>query len=121
MEKYKIYNYKGYWPIVQYDSELNVLIGRICGIDDMITFKCQSVDEIRKTFEDAVNEYLAICEKIGKKPEKPLSGKLLVRIDPSIQREISNVANMARKSVNRWVCDVITNAIASTRNTIESH
>jgi hypothetical protein len=48
----------------------------------VIGFHNVSVQELRTAFHEAVDDYLATCEKIGRPPQKPYSGKLMLRIPP---------------------------------------
>ena len=72
--------YKGYTARIEFDEHYNILIGRLLGISDIIAFHADNVTELRTAFEEAVEDYLECCEKIGKLPEKPVSGKMLLRV-----------------------------------------
>jgi predicted HicB family RNase H-like nuclease len=67
--------YKEYIGTVEYSEEGNCLFGRIAGIRDIISYEGESVAEIRKAFEEAVDDYLAHCAEVGKEPNKPYSGQ----------------------------------------------
>ena len=67
---------KGYAGTVEYSEADNILFGRITGIDDIISYEGESVSELRKAFEDSVDDYLALCQSIGKAPNRAYSGKL---------------------------------------------
>jgi predicted HicB family RNase H-like nuclease len=56
----------------------------LLGIQDIIGFHADNVAALRTAFEEAVEDYLDVCEKIGKSPEKPVSGKILLRVPPEI-------------------------------------
>ena len=62
--------YKGYSANIEYSAEDKVLYGKIDGIGDLVTFESENVDGIEGAFHDAVDDYLAFCEQIGKAPEK---------------------------------------------------
>ncbi|OGQ95655.1 MAG: DNA repair protein [Deltaproteobacteria bacterium RIFOXYD12_FULL_57_12] len=67
--------YKGYAARIVYSDEDACFIGHIAGIKDIVGFHAESVKELRAAFEDAVNDYLATCEKLGRAKEK-MSAKL---------------------------------------------
>jgi len=75
-------SYKGYTARVEYDERDNIFVGRILGIRSIISFHGETVAELRAEFEHAVKDYLAECKKEGLHPEKPASGKLLLRVPP---------------------------------------
>ena len=97
--------YKGYTGIVEYDDEAEIFHGEVANLRDVITFQGRSVDELRRAFEESVDDYLAWCAERGKEPDKPFSGKFMVRIDPGIHREISTAAQKSGKSLNAWVAE----------------
>ena len=49
--------------------------------------------------------YLAFCNERGEKPEKPFSGKFLVRVSPDVHRAASVAAARDGKSLNAWVAE----------------
>ena len=61
--------YKGYTGSVDYSEEDNCLYGKVLGMSkDMITYEGQDVNELRKDFEGAIDDYLALCKANGKAP-----------------------------------------------------
>lgn len=57
--------YKGYSAHVEYSDEDGCFIGHIAGIRDVVGFHGESVAELRAAFEEAVDDYLATCEKLN--------------------------------------------------------
>lgn len=55
--------YKGYVGCYEFDEEKNLFYGKVSDIEDLITFQGKSIKEVKASFEDAVNEYLAWCKK----------------------------------------------------------
>ena len=74
--------YKGYFARVEFDDEANIFHGEVINLRDVISFEGESVDELRKAFIDSVEDYLEFCAERGEDPEKPYSGKFLVRVGP---------------------------------------
>ena len=70
--------YRGYAARIEYSDEDQCLIGHIAGINDVVGFHGDSVAELRTAFEEAVEDYLEACEKLGRAPQKPYSGKLML-------------------------------------------
>jgi predicted HicB family RNase H-like nuclease len=65
--------YKGYIGQFNYDENIDLFEGSIANIKDLILFQGKSIESLRFAFQDAVNDYIIWCKKIGKEPEKPFS------------------------------------------------
>ena len=103
--------YKGYTGTVLFDADDRIFHGRLMGITDVITFEGTSVNELEKDFRSAVDEYLKTCEKLGREPEKPFSGRFMVRVPPELHCAIALAAKRDRKSVNAWVAEICENHV----------
>lgn len=103
--------YKGYQGEVEYDSQASVFHGELINIRDVVTFEGRSVDELEQAFRESVDDYLAFCAVRGEAPEKPYSGKFIVRLSPELHRKLAVYARAKDKSLNRWVREVLEEAI----------
>ncbi|MCI5165302.1 MAG: type II toxin-antitoxin system HicB family antitoxin [Candidatus Electrothrix sp. GM3_4] len=104
-------NYKGYAAKIEFDPEDNILFGNIIGIRDTVGFHGESVSEIKDAFHEAVDFYLESCEKAGREPNKPFSGKFMVRVDSSLHGKVAAAAVNAGKSLNKWVAETLEQAV----------
>ena len=66
--------YKGYAARIEYDDEDGIFVGRLAGIRDGVGFHADSVEELRAAFQEAVDDYVETCTKIGKEPQRAYSG-----------------------------------------------
>lgn len=105
-----VMNYKGYAARIEYSDEDQLLIGHVAGIRDMIGFHAQSVPQLRSAFEEAVDDYLDTCARLGREPQKAYSGKLSLRLEPTLHASVAQKAELADKSINQWVSDVLSQA-----------
>lgn len=103
--------YKGYTARVEYDERDNVFVGRLLGIRSIISFHGETVAELRAEFECAVKDYLADCKREGVYPEKPASGKLLLRVPPEVHGRALVAAQAAGKSLNQWATELLQHAV----------
>ena len=78
--------YKGYVARVEYDDEARLFHGQVMNLRDVITFQGRSVAQLRKALRDSVDDYLAFCAQRGEAPERPFSGKVLLRLSPKVHR-----------------------------------
>jgi predicted HicB family RNase H-like nuclease len=102
--------YKGYAARIEYSDEDGCFVGHIAGIKDVIGFHAESVKELRSAFEEAVEDYLATCEKAGRAPQKPYSGKLMLRVPPEVHARAAMMAEAHGMSINQWASDVLSKA-----------
>lgn len=102
--------YRGYAARIEYSDEDGCFIGHIAGIKDIIGFHGESVKELRAAFEEAVNDYLSTCEKSGRAPQKPYSGKLMLRVPPEIHARAAMMAEAHGMSLNQWAAEVLSRA-----------
>ncbi len=58
--------FKGYSARIEYSDEDSCFVGRIAGIRDVVGFHAESVAELRSAFHEAVDDYLATCDKLGR-------------------------------------------------------
>ena len=103
--------YKGYFAKVEFDDEASIFYGEVINLRDVITFQGQAVDELRQAFRDSVDDYLEFCAERGEEPEKPYSGKFVIRVEPELHKTVAILARKGGKSLNAWVHDALTNAL----------
>jgi predicted HicB family RNase H-like nuclease len=97
-----ILRHKGYAARVEFDADDGIFFGRIAGIEDGIGFHADSVIGLVAAFEDAVDDYLEICARVGKAPERPYSGKMMLRVSPETHAKAALAAKLAGKSLNQF-------------------
>lgn len=102
-----VMNFMGYTARIEYSDEDGLLIGHLAGIKDVVGFHGESVSELRAAFEEAVIDYLDTCAKLGRAPQKAYSGKLSLRLEPGLHASVAVEAELAHKSINQWVADVL--------------
>jgi predicted HicB family RNase H-like nuclease len=95
--------YKGYAGKISYCQEDQVFYGTILGINDLITFEGKSVEELILSFKEAIEDYLEMCKKHSKEPEKTYKGQFNVRINPDLHKDIALKSAMQNISLNQYV------------------
>lgn len=105
--------YKGYTGSVSFDAEDNSFYGKVLGLRrDGILFEGSSADEIRKDFEESIDEYLESCAQRGVAPEQPYSGKLVIRMESDLHGEAAERAASLGISLNEFITRAIKGALA---------
>ena len=106
-------SYKGYLARVEFSEEDDCFVGHIVGIRDVVGFHGESVSELRAAFEEAVDDYLETCERLGKEPQRPYSGKIMLRLDPALHAKAAISAQAQGKSLNVWAQEALQKALSS--------
>ena len=99
--------HKGYTARIEFDDRDDIFVGRVLGLRAVISFHGETVAELRSEFEVAVDEFLRDCKEQGIRPEKPASGKLMLRVPPEIHGAALIAAQAAGKSLNQWATEVL--------------
>ena len=99
--------YKGYTAFVEFDSEAKIFHGEVADLRDVVTFQSADAEELEAEFHRSVDEYLAFCREIGKQPEKPFSGKFVVRIPKKLHQAAFLSAQVQKQSLNAFIAGAI--------------
>jgi len=97
--------YKGYIGVVEFDDEAGIFHGEVVNTRDVITFQGKAVAEIKKAFRESIDDYLEFCKQRGEEPDKPFSGKLVLRMKPSLHRALAVEARRGKKSLNSLIVE----------------
>ena len=99
--------YKGYFAKVEFDDDAGIFHGEIINLRDVIIFEGETAKELKQAFQDSVDDYLEFCAERGEDPEKPYSGKFVVRVEPELHKNITIEARKAGESLNVRISDAI--------------
>lgn len=112
--------YQTYYGKAQLDTETGLFHGEVLGIRDVVTFQGKSPDELKSAFRDSVDDYLAFCHERKEEPDKPFSGKFLMRISPDVHKRLSILAEMAGVSLNQFVAESLARIAAQAPSAADS-
>jgi len=99
--------YKGYAARIEYSDEDQCLVGHIAGISDIVGFHGDSVEEMRVAFQEAVDHYLEACKARNVSPNKPYSGKIMIRVTPELHAKVAMAAAARGKSINALAAEAL--------------
>ena len=102
--------FKGYADRIEYSDEDGCFVGHIAGINDIVGFHGESVAKLRAAFKEAVIDYLDTCEKLKRPPQKPYSGKLMLRVPPEVHAAVAMAAEARGKSIYQWAAETLADA-----------
>lgn len=103
--------YKGYHASIEFDADDNLFVGEVFGISDSLNFHGASVEELRTMFEQSIDNYLQLCEQIGKEPDKEFKGTFNVRISPLLHKRAALEAVKEKTTLNQYVARAIENYV----------
>lgn len=106
-----ILKYKEFIGSVNFMEEDQAFYGRIEAIPDLVTFEGSSVEELTNSFHEAVDDYLDLCQEVGKNPYKSFKGSFNVRINPDLHRKAFEKAKLNGQTLNQFIQKAIEHAI----------
>jgi predicted HicB family RNase H-like nuclease len=107
--------YKEFIGSVHFSAEDDLFYGKIQGIGDSITFEGNSVVDLKKAFEEAVEDYVVICRQIDKDPHKSYKGSFNVRIKSDLHKKAAFKSLELGISLNQFVEKAISNFISGSK------
>ena len=113
-------SYRGYEVSMEFDAEDKIIVGRVLDIDDIISFHGESIGEFEANFRAVVDDYIAACESLGGAPEKPASGKLMLRVAPTVHAAALKAAARNGISLNKWAEQALSAASRKNANQKQS-
>lgn len=108
-----IMEYKGYRARVEYSPEDEAFVGEVFGIVDTLAFEGQSIKELEEMFHATIDDYLELCRKIGKEPNRQYRGTFNVRVPVELHRDISIAAQSKNIPLNQLVTEALRRYVAA--------
>jgi predicted HicB family RNase H-like nuclease len=102
--------HKGYHGKVEFDEEAGLFHGEIVDLRDVVTFQGKSVAELEQAFRDSIDDYLDFCRQRGEEPDKPFTGRLMLRLPTEVHRKVYVRAKKAGKSLNEYISEKLAHA-----------
>ncbi|EQA60681.1 type II toxin-antitoxin system HicB family antitoxin [Leptospira alexanderi] len=107
-----IIEYNGFLGSVHFDADDEIFFGKIEGIEDLVSFEGESVKQLKKAFQESVDDYLLLCKKSKKDPEKSFKGSFNVRIPTELHRKVYRKSLREGISLNQLVQRALEKEIA---------
>ena len=103
-----IMTYKGYWAEIRYSNEDGCFCGKIEGLPySLITFEGQTVKELKKDFQEAIDCYLDTCKRTNTEPEKQCKGSLNVRLGTELHTKAKIKSIEMNISINELIKEAV--------------
>lgn len=105
--------YKGYYGSIHFDENDLVLYGKVEFIKALINYEGESAADLKKAFEEAVDDYLVMCEQENMKPEKPFKGTFNVRVGEWLHEKATIAATDRGIKLNEFVKQALEHELIS--------
>lgn len=69
----------------------------------LILYEGQTLDELRKDFEDGIDSYLEGCRVDGVEPAKPYSGRLNLRMFSELHSRVAAFVQASGTTINDFI------------------
>lgn len=99
--------YKGYTGSIEFSAEDTTFYGKVQGIHALISYEGSTAKELLSDFHAAIDDYLELCSKEGKEPEKAYKGTFNIRIDPSLHKKAAVYAMEHEMTLNSFIAESI--------------
>lgn len=100
-------HYKDYYGSVHFDDDELIFYGKIEFIRASVSYEATNAKGLKKAFQDAVDDYLELCESQKMKPELPFKGSLNVRLGSELHRKVAIAAATHHVSTNKFIADTL--------------
>ncbi len=104
-------HYKNYYGSVHFDDEDLIFYGKIEFIRASVSYEATNAKGLRKAFENAVDDYLDLCQQENIEPEIPFKGSLNVRLGPDLHRRVAIAAEQHHMSINKFIMETLNEAV----------
>jgi len=99
--------YRDYFGSVHYSDEDRVFFGRVEFIRALVSYEGTDVTSLRRSFEEAVDDYLETCQAAGQAPEKPFKGSFNVRVGAALHQRVAIAASQRGMTLNKFIVEVL--------------
>jgi predicted HicB family RNase H-like nuclease len=100
-------SYKGYCGSVHYSDEDQVFHGKLEFIRSLVSYEGTDVKMLRAAFEEAVEDYIRLCQEEDREPETPFKGSFNVRTGPDLHRRAALFARSKGLNLNTVVTEAL--------------
>lgn len=102
-----VLEYKGYYGTVEFSAADKVLFGKVIGVNSLISFEGESVQNLKEDFERAIDDYLEMCAEKNIEPEKAYKGSFNVRVSPELHKNLVLYSASHGQTLNSTVEEAI--------------
>jgi predicted HicB family RNase H-like nuclease len=105
--------YKGYYGSIHFDENELILYGKVEFIKALINYEGEGAGDLKKSFEEAVDDYLLMCKQENMQPEKPFKGTFNVRVGQNLHEKATIAAAELGIKLNEFVKQALEHELIS--------
>lgn len=105
--------YKGYMAKVEFSAEDDLLVGKVVGINDSLSFHGETAKEMKEALKETIDGYLAFCKEQNRSPDKVYRGEFRYRLGPERHKMLDLLAAKHAKSSNDILNDAFDQFVAA--------
>jgi predicted HicB family RNase H-like nuclease len=98
-----VLRHKDFIGSVHFSAEDDCFYGKIEGVDDLVTFEGCDVDELKRSFQEACEDYVRLCRQAGKPLQKSYKGSFNVRLSAELHQKAVRKSSLLGISLNQLV------------------
>jgi predicted HicB family RNase H-like nuclease len=98
-----VLRYKDFIGSVHFSADDDCFFGKIEGIDDLVSFEGRDVNGLKRSFREAVEDYVELCRAAGKPLQKSCKGSFNVRMPADLHRKAARKSALLGISLNQLV------------------
>jgi len=106
-------SYKGFLGTVSFSEKDAAFFGKIEGIDGLVNFEGESVQELTEAFHNAVEDYIKYCETENLPLRKSFTGNLNIRIKPETHSLLALAAKKSGTTLNALISKSLDRFVAT--------
>ena len=99
--------YKGYFGSVNYSDEDEIFYGKVEYIRSLISYEGDDIKSLKQGFNEAVDDYLQLCQQEKIEPEKPYQGNLYIQLKPDLHKQTEIAAQQKGINLNNLVAEAL--------------
>ena len=112
-----VLSYKGFIGSVHFSARDDVFFGKVEGINDLITFEGDSVNELKTAFRYVIDEHIKDCENESIPIENSYNGNLNLELTPDLHRRVAIMAKAHGSTLNAFIKKAIEQKLARRKKT----
>ncbi len=98
-----VLRFKDFIGSVHFSADDDCFFGKIEGIDDLVSFEGRDVDELKRSFREAVEDYVELCREAGKPLQRSCKGSFNVRMPAELHQKAARKSVLLGISLNQLV------------------
>ncbi len=105
-------HYKNYYGSVHYSEEDQLFYGKIEYIKSLVNYEGTDAASLKMAFEEAVGDYLELCQREGLEPDQSFRGSFNVRTGSNLHRRAALYAKEKGVNLNNVVMEALKQYLA---------